>query len=111
VDAPSAVSAQRAQQAQRVGDRLIAFMVATDAASPPIWSSTVAQSGAAELRDDLHGRGDLKIADVHWRVGEKVAALQANLRYANGNKGRLSADLVWREQRWLVTGLSVERDL
>ena len=110
-DVASVVSAQRAQQAQQVGDRLIAFMSATDAASPPIWNSIVVQSGAAELRDDLNSRGDLKIADKHWRVGQDLAVLKASLRYADGNKGLLSADLVWREQRWLVTSLSVERDL
>lgn len=26
-----------------------------------------------------------------------------------GGTGRLTADLVWREDRWLVTGLSMER--
>lgn len=109
--APQPASVQRVQQAQQVGGRLIAFMAAPHGASPPIWSSPIAQSGAVQLRDVLHGDGNLQISDVHWRVGETVAALQADLRYADGNTGRLSADLVWREQRWLVTGLSVERDL
>ena len=94
-----------------MGGRLIAFLSAPDAASPPIWNSPSTQSGAAQLRDDLHGDGNLQISKVNWRVGETVAALQADIQYSGGIRGRLSADLVWRDQRWLVTGLSMERDL
>ncbi len=110
-DSAPTVSLQRVQQAQQVGGRLIAFLTAPNAASPPIWNSPAAQSGAAQVRDGLQGEGGLQISDVNWRVGESIAALRAGIRYSEGRKGRLSADLVWRDQRWLVTGLSVERDL
>lgn len=108
---PSAVPAVRVQQAQQVGSRLIAFMSRPTATIPPIWGSLNAQRGATQLRDGLHGDHDIKVAAPQWRVGQNAAAMKADIRYADGSVGRLSADLAWREERWLVTGLSLERDL
>ena len=110
VRASSEVPLSRVQDAQDVGGQLIRFMTTAGSATPPIWASLTAERGATQLRADLVGQGEPRMEPPHWRVGEKVAAMHAALQYADGNAGRLTADLVWRDQRWLVTGLSVERD-
>lgn len=107
----SAMSQQHMQQAQRVGGQLIAYMSKSSASIPPIWGSLATQRGAAQLREDLRVKGNVKVDAPNWRVGDNLAAMRANIRYGDGSVGRLSADLVWREQRWLISGLSVERDL
>jgi len=35
--------------------------------------------------------------------------MQASLTPAGGQSRRLRVDLVWRDQRWLVSGLSLEQ--
>ena len=106
-----AVSEKHMQDVQKVGGQLIAYLSKTGASIPPIWGSLATQRGAAQLRDDLLGKGSLKVDSPNWRVGDKLASMRANIRYRDGSVGRLAADLVWRDQRWLVSGLSVERDL
>ena len=107
----SSVPLRRMQEAQRVGGVLINFMTTQDAAIPPIWNSLVTQRGATQLRNDLLVKGARRGASPTWRVGEDEAAMHADIRYQDGQSGRLTAELVWREQRWLVNGLSIERDL
>ena len=105
------ITIQRTRQAQQVGGQLMTYMAKSGSAVPPIWGSLSTQRGAAQLRGDLHGNGTVKLDPPYWRVGDNSASMQAKIRYQDGRIGRLSADFVWREQRWLVNGLSVERDL
>ena len=106
----ASVSTERVRSAQKVGARLLAFMSTHELSPPPIWGSLTTQRGALELRKDLQTKGIPNFSAPNWRVGENVAAMQSSLRYPDGGAGRLTADLLWRE-RWLVTGLSFERDL
>ncbi len=106
----ASVSTERVRSAQKVGARLVAFMSTNELSPPPIWGSLTTQRGALELRKDLQTKGIPSFSAPNWRVGENVAAMQSSLRYPDGGAGRLTADLLWRE-RWLVTGLSFERDL
>lgn len=106
----ASVTGERVIRAQQVGGRLLAFMTTNELAPPPIWGSLTAQRGALELRTELQAKGMPDFTSPNWRIGENVAAMHADLRYPDGRAGRLTADFVWRE-RWLVTGLSLERDL
>lgn len=109
VPAP-AVSAERVRQVEQAGSRLLAYMNGRSAAVPPIWGSLAAQQGAGRLREELLTGGKVAFAAPEWRVGTQDAQLQVELRYPDGRQGRLAAGLAWREQRWLVNHLSMERD-
>ena len=53
----------------------------------------------------------MTLLEPEWRVAEESAAMTARYRI-NGDDswvGQVTADLVWREGRWLVIGLSMER--
>ena len=106
----STVSSERARQAQQAGSRLLVYMSGRSAAVPPIWGSLPVQQGAGRLRAELLAGGKVAFADPDWRVGAQDAQLQVEVRYPDGRQGRLAAGLAWREQRWLVNRLSMERD-
>ena len=107
---PPVVTAERVRQAQQVGARLIGFMRGPGASVPPIWDSLSAQKGATQLRESLLADASAGFSQADWRVGERDAQMQVAIRYADGRTGRLNAGLVWREQRWLVSRLNMERD-
>ena len=104
-------SYQRIQQAWAAGDQLLRFMAAMGRPPPPIWSSPAIQSSADRLRQDMHGNGRVRLSGTQWQIGGQSAVLTSGYS-VQGNTagvGRLTADLVWREDRWLVVGLSIER--
>ena len=114
--APPAVEAAwpvdaRIQSAQQTGEQFLRFMAAANRPLPPIWNSPAIQSSAGRLRHDLHANGDLRLSPPQWRIQQASAALSATytLQGDAAGSGLLSADLVWREGRWLVTGISVEQ--
>ena len=78
--------------------------------TPPIWDSPATLRGAAQLRDVMLAEGRPEMAQADWRVGESEARMRVAVRHADGGRGHLDAVLVWREQRWLVRRLSMERD-
>ena len=96
--------------ARLVGERLLAYLVETNKGVPPIWDSLSAERTAAHLRNGI-ARGDgPRFASPDWRISDADASLQAGLRYRDGREGRVRARLTWREQRWLVSDLSMEQD-
>jgi hypothetical protein len=103
----------RIRQAWAAGDQLLRFMGGIGQPPPPIWSSPGIQSSADLLRQDMHGAGRVRLSGPEWQIGEKTAVLTSG--YAVQGKddgagtGNLTADLVWRDDRWLVVGLSIER--
>ena len=90
------------------GTQLLRYMENARRSAPPIWNSPAIQSIAAELRGELQGSGRVRMDDPEWRIGINSAVLVARYRMhgIEGAAGQLSADLVWREGQWLVTGLS-----
>ena len=102
--APAVASAERVLQAQRTGRELMTFLGSRSARVPPIWASMGAQQRALGLRDRLHASGELRAGEPHWRVGSEEAALQAVF----GGDAQVTAQLVWREQRWLVSGVAMD---
>lgn len=105
------VSGKQVQMAQQVGDRLVHYMRGNSGGTPPIWGSLVAQQGAARLREGLRAAGGQDISSPVWRVGPSEALMRAEIRYPDGQAGRMAATLEWRQQGWWVTALSMERDL
>lgn len=107
--APPAVavpaSPERVQLAQRAGSQLLAFLSGGSKAIPPIWDSLAAQQRAVALRDSLRAAGAVRAGDPAWRVGDDEASLRASF----GGAGQLRAQLVWREQAWLVSGVTLEQ--
>lgn len=97
--------------AQQAGERLLVFMRHDSRNVPPIWDSLSAQQGASQIRERLLSAGDVRFGSPEWRVDEESAAMHAGFRRQDGIEGRLAAELVWREERWLVRNLSLERDL
>lgn len=101
----------RIQQAWTAGDQLLHFMAAVGRPPPLIWNSPAIQSSADRLRQDLHDGGSVKLSGPQWRIGNESAVLTSGY-IVQGNasgSGRFTADLIWRENHWLVTGLSIER--
>ena len=97
-------SVERVLQAQRTGRELMAFLSSRSARVPPIWDSMAAQQRALGLRERLHERGQLRAGEPHWRVGNEDAAL----RTLYGEQAQVRAQFVWRDQRWLVSGVALE---
>lgn len=109
-ETPSFPTQARIKQAWDAGEQLLRYMETVGKPPPPIWSSPAIQSGANQLRETLHNAGRVKLSDSQWRIGNENAVLTSGyvLQGDAASTGRLTADLVWREDRWLVTGLSVE---
>ena len=108
---PLDVMYNRIQLARQAGDQLIRYLHASNRPPPSIWNSPSIQAGADRLRNELQGQGRVTLLEPEWRVAEESAAMTARYRI-NGDDsrvGQVTADLVWREGRWLVTGLSMER--
>jgi hypothetical protein len=107
---PPAPDPRRVAVAHQVGHRLLAYLVQAGKGVPPIWDSLSAERAAALVRDGIARGEGARFASPDWRISDTDAALHAGLRYRDGREGRLRARLIWREQRWLVSDLSLEQD-
>jgi hypothetical protein len=76
---------------------------------PPIWANLSAQKQASAAREALQGNGRVAVGSPDWQLGGSSAAMQASLTPGRGGARRLRAEMVWREQRWWVAGLSLEQ--
>ena len=106
--APPVQSPQQVAQAEQTGKRLLAFVAGKGGGMPPIWANYAAQAQASQARAALEGGGRVAVGAPDWRVGASSAAMQASLTPRDGDARRLRVDLVWREQRWLVSALALE---
>lgn len=109
--APTLPDAARVRQAWVTGDQLLRYMAAAGRPSPAIWNSPVIQSSADRMRRDLHDTGRVRLSAGQWQVGNENAVVTSAyaVQGKNASAGRLTADMIWREGRWLVIGLSMER--
>ena len=99
----------RIQAARQVGEQFLQYMASPKRPPPPIWNSPAIQSSADQVRQDLHQAGRPDIDRPRWRIGNEMAVLTTDYAAGGALEGSLTADLVWREGQWLVTGLSVEK--
>lgn len=109
-DAPVQPDPQRARAAQRTGDRLLGYLAGRGAWAPPIWDSRGVQQVAQAIRSALVDAPRAAMRPPEWRIGDQSASLVAAFQYQDGTPGRVRARLVWREQRWLVSDVAMERD-
>lgn len=110
-EAPALPDAARIRQAWATGDQLLRYMAAVGRPPPAIWNSPVIQSSADRMRQDLHEAGRVRLSAGQWQIGNENAVLTSAyaVQGENASAGRMTADMVWREDRWLVIGLSMER--
>jgi len=110
-EAPTLPDAARVRQAWATGDQLLRYMAAVGRPPPAIWNSPVIQSSANRMRQDLHDTGRVRLSAGQWQIGNENAVLTSAyaVQGENASAGRMTADMVWREDRWLVIGLSMER--
>ena len=62
------------------------------------------------MRPALSGTERAILEMPEWRIGSETASMDTGMRYADGREGRLRASLVWRDERWLVSNVAMERD-
>lgn len=114
--APSAPSAPapdfaRIKQARQVGSQLLQYFRKIRQPAPPIWNSPAIMSSAGGMRNELHEQGVSRLDEPQWRINATSATMSTAF-HADGEgagmRGVLAVDMVWRENRWLVTGLSME---
>lgn len=100
----------RLQAAQQAGDMLLRYMRDPDRAPPPIWNSPQVEDEADRLRQRLHARGRVRLAQAKWQIGYDSAGLESAY-IISGNapaNGQLRARLRWRDGYWLVTAIALD---
>lgn len=103
------VAFNRIQQARQVGQQLLRYLAAdSQPAPPPIWNSAATLSRADGLRRDLRRGGPARLGAPQWRIGQTAASLRSDYSVAGVTQGTLSAAVIWREDRWLVTSIDLE---
>lgn len=103
----SAASTQQAVLAEQTGRRLLAYVAGGRGGVPPIWANLAAQAQASQARESLQGGGRISVAAPEWRIGDDTASLRTRLAARDGASRSLRAELVWRDQRWLVRSLEL----
>lgn len=101
---------RRVRAAERVWTRLLLYLEGRGGRVPPIWDSLGVQQGAESMRMALAAEPPSSLVTPTWRISGESASVDAGLVYKDGNAGRLRARLVWREERWLVADVAMERD-
>ena len=100
----------RIRKAWAAGEQLLGYMQGSAHSPPPIWNSPGIQSSADRVRLELQQVEGMRLAAPQWTVGSDIAVLRVDFAGSTSAHagGLLTADLSWREGRWLVTGLSIE---
>ncbi|MBZ0087629.1 MAG: J domain-containing protein [Thermomonas sp.] len=102
------VAFERIQQARQVGQQLLRYLASANRTPPPIWDSAATLDRADGLRNGLHHAGSPRLGAPHWRIGKTSAVLTSDYRIGGAVQGTLTAAVVWREDRWLVTSVALE---
>ena len=107
---PGLPSPERIRKAWQAGEQLLGFVQGSAHSPPPIWSSPGIQSSADRLRLELQQIEGVRLAAPQWTIGSDIAVLRVDFAGSASAHagGLLTADLSWREERWLVVGLSIE---
>lgn len=102
------VAFDRIQQARQVGQQLLRYLASANRTPPPIWDSAATLDRADGLRNGLHHAGSPKLGAPQWRIGKTSAVLTSDYRIGGAVQGTLTAAVVWRDDRWLVTSVALE---
>lgn len=118
--APSTPVTPTPEQIRAAHERLrqmAGFLASPTAAPPPLWHDVAALDSAIGQRSSLYSTRrsrdvDFSLHDPQWQVShgqaEVGAAYRLEGRGGTAGVGRLYMSLVWREDRWLVSGLRLE---
>ena len=105
------IGVDRLRLANQTGQALVRYMDNPLLPPPPIWNSPAMQSSADDLRRELQVIGDGRLENIQLRFARDAAVLTADYRMSGGLDSqvpaRIVADIVWREQQWLVTGVGM----
>ena len=105
------------QQAEHTAAQATAYLASDGSHIPPIWNDFSTEVAAAEARARLAMRiaapapGRMHLVSPQWRMGTEQAGLDAGYRLGQegaAEEGRLHLEMTRREQRWLVTNVSLE---
>ncbi len=97
--------------------QMAGFLASPAAVPPPLWNDVATLDSAAEQRVSLHAArvppaAGLDVRHPQWRMSAERAEVDADYRLEGGDgtlaEGRLHMTLVWREDRWMVSGLRLE---
>lgn len=108
---------QLLEEAQHTAAQATAYLASDGSHIPPIWNDFSTEVAAAEARARLAMRsaapapGQMHLLSPQWRMGTEQAGLDAGYRLGREGgteEGRLRLEMTRREQRWLVTNLSLE---
>jgi len=102
----------RIRQARQVGDELLGYFRKPRRNPPPIWNSPAIMSSANGMRDELHAQGLAGLDAPQWRIDASSATMTTAYRGKGAAEptadGLLTVEMIWRENRWLVTGISMQ---
>lgn len=98
----------RIRAAEAAGTRLLHYLQAHRAPSPPIWTSPALEARARAVRAALQRAPAARIGPPQWRIGTRQADVRAAVTRADGGSDQVVAELTWREAQWLVTDLRLE---
>lgn len=106
---------QLLQEAERTAAQAAAYLASDGSHIPPIWNDFSTEVAAAEARARLALRrtapARMDLVSPQWRMGADRAGLDAGYRLdtrGTAEEGRLRLEMTRREERWLVTRLSLE---
>lgn len=100
--------------AQRAGQALMRYMSRSWWRAHPAWNSPAVEQRAENLRRILDAGGSLALESPQWRIGATHASLTARVRrgpVTEGADGWVTAELVYRDGMWLVSGVEVSGSL
>lgn len=104
------VAFARIQQARQVGQLLLRYLASENRTPPPIWDNPTILDRTDGLRRDLRRAGSPRLGTAQWRIGKTSAALSSDYSVGGVVQGTLTAAIVWREDRWLVTSVALETE-
>lgn len=106
------------QQAEASLRKAIAYLADPAGVPPPLWNDPRAAEGGADQHAGLRARlpaeraTRIELSGSHWVLGEDRASFGADYTALAGRsgaeQGRLSLELVRREELWLVADLRLE---
>ncbi|MFZ7095378.1 J domain-containing protein [Luteimonas dalianensis] len=104
-------------QAEHTAFQATTYLASDGSHIPPIWNDFPTEAAAADTRAGLALRLDgsdfreINLDSPRWRMGAERAMLDADYRiggWRTRERGQLRVEMTRREQRWLVTRLTLE---
>lgn len=114
---PSLPTSAQESAAQARLQQVSGFLASPVAVPPPLWNDVATLDNASHQRAALYSTrrssgARFGLHQPQWQISAEQARVVADYRLEGGRglneAGRLHMSLVWREDRWLVSGLQLE---